>query len=198
MQLAPELRATIYNKAFERDEDDRVNLNTVKLPPLLAVNKQIRREGLPIFFAATPFHLPVRSNWCVRTMHYHGPRYFRYEQAGKLDLYPHIRDGSELLLKTDVRIRRLDLSIHCVCCYPGIRIGSLSLRIVGRTPEVELKPVERAQQGTKDAMARMTEHAKEVVEEAARGERFNGFSARDIALVCQCFRIEHQSGTLED
>ena len=67
MDLVPEIRNLIYMHAFRNPLP--LYLGIVTLPPLLSVNRAVRAEALPVFFAATTFFTEVRSNWCIRNNH---------------------------------------------------------------------------------------------------------------------------------
>jgi len=189
MKLPPELRNNIYRHAFLDSNPTSIDLSKVKLPPLLSISSEIRSEALSIFFYEGTFTTIVRCNWCIRSRHWHGPLYIRYEKAGKIDLHPLLR-GPNSLSKKAIRFRRLEFRVICVCCDPGITIGVVDLEVVGRTQTVTLTMKNTKQAEATTALEKMVSMIEEEVEEAGERRPFNGFTVQDVVNVGKCFKVE--------
>ncbi|KAK3058268.1 hypothetical protein LTR09_001346 [Extremus antarcticus] len=175
MKLPPELRNNIYRHAFLDSNPTSIDLSKVKLPPLLSISRT--------------FTTIVRCNWCIRSRHWHGPLYIRYEKAGKIDLHPLLR-GPNSLSKKAIRFRRLEFRVICVCCDPGITIGVVDLEVVGRTQTVTLTMKNTKQAEATTALEKMVSMIEEEVEEAGERRPFNGFTVQDVVNVGKCFKVE--------
>ncbi|KAK3707049.1 CorA metal ion transporter [Vermiconidia calcicola] len=191
MALPPEIREKIYSMTFSTLAPHTLTLGSLQLPPPLSVSRVVRSEAMSTFFAVGTFSKTLRSNWCVRNKHFHGPGYYRHRAAGVLSLSPLLQDGERGLPKEAIRFRHVQFRVDCVCCLPGIEIGSLSLRVVGGVPAVE-RTVKAEQSEAKKALGAMFESVEVVASQTAGREVFNGFTVDDLLRVAGCFRIEDE------
>ncbi|KAK5168788.1 uncharacterized protein LTR77_006097 [Saxophila tyrrhenica] len=188
MDLPPELRNNIYRHVFSDSIPEPIKLKAIRLPPLLSVSNIIRVEALSVFFYEETFTTTVRSNWCIRSRHYHSPLYHRYVECGNVELHPLLCSGQHILPKRAIRFRKLEFRVTCVCCDPGITIGVVDLEVVGRTPTWKLTMLNTKQAEAKLALEGMCVEVKELVEDVATRRRFNGFTVQDVVDVGDCFR----------
>ncbi|KAK3717951.1 hypothetical protein LTR37_005377 [Vermiconidia calcicola] len=191
MELPPETRDSIYSMVFSTLAPHTLTLGTLQLPPLLSVSREVRSEALATFFAAGTFSKTLRSNWCIRNKHFHEPGYYRHRAAGVLNLSPLLRDGDRGLPKEAIRFKHVQFLVNCVCCLPGLEIGSLSLRVVGARPVVE-RTVRVEQLEAKKAFGAMCQSVEVVASQIAGREAFNGFTVDDLVRVAGCFRVEDE------
>ena len=184
--LPAELRTNIYRHAFTSTPSQKIDGFT--LPPLLAVNKEIRTEGLSIFFHSSEWLVEVRSNWCVRAGHFHGPGFLRFGLTGTISTSHGLVD---LPQQEAIRFRNVCFSVSCVCCPGGVELAKVRLRVEAGKADVteEGARVRNCKEGS-GAMDRMMEAVEERVAVIKGRKGFNGFTVPDLTWVGMCFRVD--------
>ena len=190
--LPPEIRNHIYS--YTTSDDNPKSLSGFRLPPLLSVSKEVRSESLHMFFATNSFKATLRSSWCVRNKHFHGPGYKRHDKAGIVELSLLLHDADVGLPKDAIRFRHIEFCIKCVCCIQPLDIGYLTLSVEDRKPVVK-GSAKTIQPETKNSLNLMFAETEVVAKRIGARQLFNGFTIDDIVELASCFK--HGSALLD-
>ena len=188
LDLPAELRANIYSLAFSYPEQPP-SLSNIQLPQLLSVSRVVRREALPIYFAANTFTAAVKSNWCVFNSHWHGPGFVRFKGSGTVEMSPLLVSQEIGLPDEAVRLQHIDFSVKCVCCSDSRQIASVTVRVANRKTVVE-STVTSKQLVTKENLKLVFAEVEKVAKRIGDRNVFNGLTTGDVVELATCFRYD--------